>query len=96
MNLTQILNKLQEEELFARLENYEFGFCLSIIDRSTYPRVWRDNDVDTPKVFAIESAEHIEARLAPLPEKDWTHRFEAETIEGLIEKAVSGLPEILS
>lgn len=83
MELINLFNSLQAKEVFFRLENDDEGFCLSIIDRSKYPRVWIDNFHDRQVEVIAETVDNIINKTI-FTEKDWQARFTCTTIDECI------------
>lgn len=77
--LNDVLEKLRNSEFNYRIESesdVEVHVCL--VDRSVYPRLWVDNQIEGNPVLA-ETPDNILDRLSPLAEKDWVKKFSANT-----------------
>lgn len=86
MTSAEIINDLNNREIFFRIENNDDGFWITHIDRSMFPRIWMDNAVDGRVTIIVESDEHMLQRNSPLPEKDWKQRvFNADFYTALNE-----------
>jgi len=74
--LVDILEALRYHEWNYRLESEsDIGVYATLIDRSTYPRLWIDNSTAGEMTIMCETPESTLNRLSPLPEKDWIERF---------------------
>lgn len=89
MSIEQILCYLDAHEIDYRLEsNFCCGYIFYFLDGSVYPRRYMDYSLEGKSVtFLAESSEHIiERALAYELKKDWKHRIEADTLEGLFKE----------
>lgn len=84
MTIEEIFTFLNDREIFFRFENDEDGYYLSIIDRKQYPRVWADKMREGKVEMLAETTDSLISRTT-IGDKDWTHRFDDQTIEGLVK-----------
>ena len=86
--LSSVLQRLHNAGYSWRFENEvddsNAGFYLSIIDRTVYPRLWKDNDLDGSFNILVQSDQVLLEKAMSGSEKDWSERWSSNSIDGCL------------
>lgn len=81
MMFKKLLNYVYDSEINCRIEwQWDGGFTWSI-QNSSFPRIWKDNDLDQCAKTTVRSKKYSEEMKNPKQEVDWIARGNADDIE---------------